>query len=66
MQSCSPNPGKCLNDQNKSRGKKLMREKCHDYLKKPTATKLADLTTMEQQWCAAQAKAADGKEKKPK
>ena len=39
-----------------------MRKKCHDYLDKPSVKKLADLTTMEQNWCAAQLK---GKEKKP-
>ena len=42
-----------------------MREKCHDYLKKPTPTKLAKLTTMEQKWCLAQAKREPEKEKKP-
>ena len=56
-----------LNDPNK--GEDFMREKVSEYLKKPTAKKKAELTTMEQKWCDAQgrddAKKDDKKPAKP-
>jgi hypothetical protein len=43
-----------------------MREKVLDYLKKPSAKKKAELTTMEQKWVDAQLKGAPKDEdKKP-
>tara|TARA_R100000963_G_C4583591_1_gene63569 strand:+ start:431 stop:571 length:141 start_codon:yes stop_codon:yes gene_type:complete len=46
-----------------------MREKVHEYLKKPSKKGLAGLTTMEQKWVKAQEgdvpKAVDSKKVKP-
>ena len=45
---------------------KIMREKVLEYLKKPTAKKKAELTTMEQKWTDAQLRGSkESGEKKP-
>lgn len=42
-----------------------MREKCEEYLKKPTKKARAELTTMEQNWCDLMLKDKPDKPDKP-